>query len=544
MSVSEGQAHSMLDDLRVRVDDLATRLALQGVTNELIEDLTKFCEQASKTIDSGKGPFTSSGSRNHLPAGPELEKLVEAEIIRLQEVIELSTQQKPEMTETSATTSPKPGPRVAPLAQDIELVGDFVVEARDHLVSIETQMLVLEQNTTDLPAIHSVFRAFHTIKGLAGFLEFEDIQCVAHEVETLLDLARNGTLSITTAIVDVVLSGADYLKEALAGVDDALANKSSRVIADYDGLLAKIKEAMNGDPVKSETASTQEQASPAKSAKPSTAVEDPVSDTVKSKNASAQKQKTQAKRVKPSVSVEKPATTPTKSEIASTQGQATAAESVKASAAVENLISDTEKSDSISAHGPQAGSEKPSVSIETPANTPKAEGRPSKSQENFSIRVDTVKLDHLMDMVGEMVIAQSLIHHNRSLTSVQDARLQRDLSQLARITNEVQRTTMGMRMLPVGQLFQRTARLVRDLSRRAGKQVELETSGEETEVDKTIAEELADPLMHMVRNAIDHGIETPAEREAAGKNPTARVRLAAYHQGGRSLSRCGMTGED
>src|SRR5262249_40284164 len=93
--------------------------------------------------------------------------------------------------------------------------------------------------------------------------------------------------------------------------------------------------------------------------------------------------------------------------------------------------------------------------------------------------------------------------------------------------------TMSMRMVPIGQLFQRTARLVRDLSRKAGKQIELETVGEDTELDKTIAEELSDPLMHMIRNAIDHGIEPPEVRVAAGKNPTARIRLAAYYKGGQ-----------
>src|SRR5258708_10093917 len=130
-----------------------------------------------------------------------------------------------------------------------------------------------------------------------------------------------------------------------------------------------------------------------------------------------------------------------------------------------------------------------------------------------------------MEMVGEMVIAQSLSRHNPGLKSIEDTRLQGDLSQLARITGEVQRTTMSMRMLPIGALFQRTARLVRDLSRKAGKQVELETIGEETELDKTIAEELSDPLMHMVRNAVNHGIELPSDPASSGKNPTARRRL-------------------
>jgi two-component system chemotaxis sensor kinase CheA len=136
-------------------------------------------------------------------------------------------------------------------------------------------------------------------------------------------------------------------------------------------------------------------------------------------------------------------------------------------------------------------------------------------------------------MVGEMVIAQSLVRHNETLGVATDPRLHRDLAQLARITGEVQRTAMAMRMVPIGQLFQRATRQVRDLSRKVGKQVELATRGEDTELDKTIAEELADPLMHMVRNAIDHGIESPAAREAAGKPPQARISLAAYHQGGQ-----------
>jgi two-component system chemotaxis sensor kinase CheA len=132
-----------------------------------------------------------------------------------------------------------------------------------------------------------------------------------------------------------------------------------------------------------------------------------------------------------------------------------------------------------------------------------------------------------------MVIAQSLVHHNRTVATAADPSLQRDLAQLARITGEVQKTAMAMRMVPIGQLFQRTARQVRDLSRKVGKQVELVTRGEDTELDKTIAEELADPLMHMVRNAIDHGIETQDARAAAGKAPQARITLAAYHQAGQ-----------
>ncbi len=148
------------------------------------------------------------------------------------------------------------------------------------------------------------------------------------------------------------------------------------------------------------------------------------------------------------------------------------------------------------------------------------------------VKVDTSKLDFLVDMVGELVIAQSMIEHDGLLNAAGNPKLQRNLAQLARITAEVQKTSMAMRMVPVRQLFQKSARMVRDLCRKSGKQVELEASGEDTELDRTIVEDLSDPLMHMIRNAVDHGIETPEQRAAAGKNPTARVCLKAYHQAG------------
>jgi two-component system chemotaxis sensor kinase CheA len=146
--------------------------------------------------------------------------------------------------------------------------------------------------------------------------------------------------------------------------------------------------------------------------------------------------------------------------------------------------------------------------------------------------VDTAKLDYLVDMVGEMVIADSMLRNNPELAVLKSTGVLRALTQLGRMTSEVQKTAMSMRMVTMSQLFQKMARLVRDLSRKHGKQVELDTFGEDTELDRNIVEELGDPLMHMVRNAIDHGIETPQARQAAGKGPTARVTLRAAHRGG------------
>jgi len=334
----------------------------------------------------------------------------------------------------------KPSPAATAFSQDIELITDFLVEAREHLALIESQMLELERNSGAMEVLHSVFRTFHTIKGLAGFLEFHRIQEVSHEIETLLDLARNDKMKITPPVVDIVLESADYLNTELNRIEAEMGGAEPTLTVDNRALVRRIKALAEGKEAAGESASQTEAGVPVDS------------------NTAA-----------------------------------------KAAALVES------------------------------------EAKPSgrSGADTSSVRVETAKLDHLLDMVGEMVIAQSLIRHNPHLAEAGDARLLADLAQLSRNTAEVQRITMAMRMIPIGQLFQRTARLVRDLSRKVGKEIVLETSGEETELDKTIAEELTDPLLHMVRNSVDHGIETPEERIAAGKPRQARIYLRAYHQAGQ-----------
>jgi two-component system chemotaxis sensor kinase CheA len=355
-------------------------------------------------------------------------------------------------------------PAASSFANDLELVGDFLVEAREHLARIESQALALEKDPADLEVIHSVFRTFHTIKGLAGFLSFAAIQEVAHETETLLDRARNGKLTIGPPEVDLVLESADYLTIDLRRIEAHISGASAAAAADNSRLIDKIRQII---------------AAP-REAPPS----------------------------EPPLPFEAPS-----------EGKGT---------------------DQANAVPPPVADPLPPAQ-NRPA-TPAAPSESVKPGESFSVRVDTVKLDRLLDMVGEMVIAQSLIRHNPVLAASSDARLLAEIAQLSRSTADVQRTTMSMRMVSIGQLFQRTARLVRDLSRKAGKQIALETSGEDTEVDKTIAEALSDPLLHMVRNSVDHGIESPEERIAAGKDPLARIRLKAYHQAGQIVIEIGDDG--
>jgi two-component system chemotaxis sensor kinase CheA len=148
------------------------------------------------------------------------------------------------------------------------------------------------------------------------------------------------------------------------------------------------------------------------------------------------------------------------------------------------------------------------------------------------VRVDTRKLDGLIDLVGELVVAQSLVTQSPEVRGLGSQQLDRCLGQLRSITSELQRTAMALRMVPIGGVFKRMGRLVRDLSVELGKHIELHMEGEETELDRSLVELLADPLVHMIRNSADHGIEPPALRAAAGKPAQGTITLRAYHQGG------------
>jgi two-component system chemotaxis sensor kinase CheA len=173
------------------------------------------------------------------------------------------------------------------------------------------------------------------------------------------------------------------------------------------------------------------------------------------------------------------------------------------------------------------------VAQAAPAAAAEAGGRPAAAAASSSstVRVNTEKLDSLVDVVGELVIVQSQLMESAKGLDAAGSSLARNLAQFGRITKELQHTAMSLRMVPIKPTFQRMERLVRDLSRDFGKQVLFETRGDETEIDRTVAEEIVDPLVHMVRNSLDHGLEGPADRKAAGKNEQGRLRLAAYHEG-------------
>jgi two-component system chemotaxis sensor kinase CheA len=482
--MSPDAAIAELSSLTERIDELSTRLLIEGVQALATEDFLPLAQAAREQqneplalacdalADSLKSPRKKS-------ARAQLHTRVSHGLEHLRTLLD-----NPPAPASKQPAAPRaaisPAAEPASLAADEDLIREFITESGEHLVNIEGQMLILERNAGDgesIETLNAVFRAFHTIKGLAGFLEFGSIQALAHEVETLLDLARNGKLLVTPAVVDVVLESTDVMRRELASIELRLAGKTPPPSGVDEALLQRIRDVSEGEP---------ETALPL-------ALE--IEPSLKSVDlAPAQPSPAQPSPAQPLL----------------------------------NPLSATAVS--------SAPAALPEPAVPKPAQPAPAAARPAeaaKPADSASVRIDTGKLDQLMDMVGEMVIAQTLIGHSPALATVTDARLLSDLTQLARITADVQRITTGMRMVPIGLQFQKTARVIRDLSRRAGKQIVFETSGEDTEVDKTIAEEISDPLLHMVRNSIDHGIETPAERIALGKDPTAHIRLAAYHQSGQ-----------
>ncbi|HMF53531.1 MAG TPA: chemotaxis protein CheA [Edaphobacter sp.] len=432
--------------LLVYIDRLITDLLVIGLDAVQSEHLDKFVTLAEQERQPETASMAKALSENLAKeTGESRQKLLCEGLADLRDLLNTPLEKISSGDERTEPISP---PRSS-FAEDTELVADFLVEAREHLSLIEIQMMELERDAGSLEVLHSVFRTFHTIKGLAGFLEFHRIQEVSHEIETLLDLARNDRMRITPPVVDIVLESADYLNTELSRIEAEMGGAPPTLTVDNRALVKRVKaivEEKNIDP--------------------------------SSIPAAAEKSDQVENRVIPPVAV--PATP---------------------ALAAERTIARTTES--------------------------------TRVPDTSSVRVETAKLDHLLDMVGEMVIAQSLIQHNPVLAQTENARLLADIAQLARNTAEVQRITMAMRMIPIGQLFQRTARLVRDLSRKVGKEIVLEMSGEDTELDKTIAEELSDPLLHMVRNSVDHGIERLEERIATGKSHEAHIYLRAYHQGGQ-----------
>jgi len=355
--------------------------------------------------------------------------------------------------------------------EESEHLRGFIEESREHMEAIESGLLDVERDPADTAKINELFRPFHTIKGIAGFLNLRDINQLTHEIETILDLGRKNELRITPHTVDRILAGVDLLKEQIASIQNYLAEPRDRVCPqpDISSIMFELR-------------------------------------TIA------------AQRGQDAVAPDRE--TPKLGQLLISEAGVTR----------EQIASALQKQ----ALEPGGGRKVGAILVEQGAVTEEqVESALSRQmaagQGEQSIRVDINKLDLLIDAVGELVIAQTMVNLHEG-TRQNDA-LARHVSQVTKIVRDVQETAMSMRMVPIGPTLQKMRRLVRDVSRKTGREVELHISGEETELDKTVIQRISDPLVHMVRNAVDHGIEPPETRRQLGKPLTGNVWLDAYHQG-------------
>lgn len=351
--------------------------------------------------------------------------------------------------------------------QDPELLKDFIEEAKEHLASIELNMITLETNPGDVGVINDIFRPFHSIKGVAGFLNLKQIHVLSHEVENYLDQARSGKLSITDAAIDVVLAAVDLLKSLLLDLENPPGSVPGTEPSQIKLLLERVKRIQQGE------------------SEPHEGV--PVGKL----------------------------------------GEILVEKGVIEAEVIEEIVEQSRSA------GKKLGEQLVKEGLVEPREVGKALREQRQMKESSAVvRIDTQKLDNLVDMVGELVIAQSMVLNNPDLEMIKDQKLQKDSAQLRRITSELQRISMSMRMVPIKSTFQKMIRLVRDLCKKSGKEVSLIMKGEETEIDRNMVEEIYEPLVHMIRNALDHGIEMPEERIKAGKDPGGTITLTAQQKGG------------
>jgi len=375
-------------------------------------------------------------------------------------------------TEQAASEAPPSDePAFLPEDTDFEILAEYIVESLDHVAGAEAALLELETNPEESEPVHVVFRAFHTIKGTSGFLGLDRIKNLAHLAENLLDRVRNREIRLTGGYADISLEASDMLKEMIEGLRGVEAGAELKIPANYSDLIDRLK-----DPEAHG-----------------------ISDQV----------------------VEEGPVVPRVGDIVVAQGGASR-QAVEKAASGKSEKPIGEKL--VSAGAASAGDVAKALRVQkqmkrTPTN-------------DATIRVGTDRLDSLVNMVGELVIAQSMVAEDPGLRAGTNLRLKRNVGYTGKIIRELQDLSMSLRMVPLRGTFQKMARLVRDLARKSGKSVQFVTEGDDTEIDRNMVEALNDPLVHMIRNAVDHGIESLGERTAGGKSSTGTVCLRAYHSAG------------
>lgn len=418
-----------------------------------------------------------------------------------------------------------------------EIMEDFLIEAFEMNEQLDQDLVELEHNPEDLDLLNRIFRVAHTIKGSSSFLNLNILTGLTHNMEDVLNRARKGEIKITPDIMDVVLRSIDLMKTLLVTIRDTGSDTNN-------GKENEIEEA-----VKQLQAITSQNLEGAK-------------ETSGTKEAPKEEVKKETKEENTEENQENKAKAPTAKNPASDNPLADepdldysnmSAEEVEAE--IERLLNKRQEADKERrAQKKQEAKPKQEVAPtkETPkTETPKAPKTETKAkakadtEENKApsigveqtVRVDVRRLDHLMNLIGELVLGKNrLIRIYGDVEERYDGEkfleeLNQVVSSISAVTTDLQLAVMKTRMQPVGKVFNKFPRMVRDLSRELGKSIELIIEGEETELDKSIVEEIGDPLIHIIRNSCDHGIEPLEERRRLNKPETGKVQLSAYNEG-------------
>ncbi len=355
---------------------------------------------------------------------------------------------------------------------DMDLLRDFVAESLEQIEAAEASLLALEVDPDDMESVNTVFRAFHTIKGTSGFLGLVPIKELAHRAESLLSRVRDGEVRYSGGYADLSLRSVDVIKELIRSIDGSLSGADLFKPSDYDDLFVVLS--------------------------------DPEAAGITDDSGSGEG-------------------TPRLGDLLVSQGKIQRED-------LEQVVSVKEGEpigEALIRSGKATASD-----VAKSLRTQRKISQPGESVGDASVRVRTDRLDRLIDMVGELVIAHSMVAQDETVVDGRHQELSRKASQVGKIVRELQDLSMSLRMVPLRPAFQKVNRLIRDLSQKAGKRVSLRTQGEDTEIDRNMVDVIRDPLVHMVRNAVDHGIETPEARVAAGKSEEGHITLFAYHSGG------------
>ncbi|HJV25708.1 MAG TPA: chemotaxis protein CheA [Aromatoleum sp.] len=377
-----------------------------------------------------------------------------------------------------------------------ELLQDFLMEAGDLLSGVDNKLVDLERAPDDRGLLNEIFRGFHTIKGGAGFLNATELVTLCHLTENLFDNLRNGQLDVAPEVMDVILEATASVREMFGSLEQAM-----QPVAADPALIARLRQAIAGELVGGRAQPAAPQAQPAASPAASGG---PNWELLHSAVTGVPMKTINEVRTAPPVSASAPAP------VAS--GPAVSPDEI------------------IKAATGRRASDKPG------AVAPVGRREGEKQRDN-SIRVDTSRLDQVLNLSGEIGLTKNRLNALRSdiLSGRNDTETLHSLdlavSQLDLLVSDLQNAVMKTRMQPIGRLFQKYPRIARDLARSMGKDVELVLAGEETEIDKTMIEDLADPIIHLIRNAVDHGVEDSQERIAVGKPEKSIVRLEARQEG-------------